>query len=122
LSLDNTADVLAQLDRGDSATYSTPPASSSSHPEPLDAEDSDLSDGRLLCDPDGTIRYLGETSGATFLDHLKHFMSTVFPMTFRRDSDNGSSFVTSIGHYQTFDSRPLPNPDGEAFLYVLLLL
>lgn len=104
--------MLAQLDGGDSATCSTPPAAS--YPEALDPDDGDLADGRLLCDPDGNIRYLGETSGATFLDHLKHFMSTVFPVTFHPDFEDGSSFVRSIGHYQTFDSRPLPNPEGEA--------
>jgi hypothetical protein len=66
----------------------------------------------MLSDPDGTSRYLGETSGATFLDHLKHFMLALVPLTFQPDSSDGSSFVASIGQYQTFDSRPLPNPDG----------
>ncbi|KAF1916576.1 hypothetical protein BDU57DRAFT_450222 [Ampelomyces quisqualis] len=106
---DNAADVLSHLHRGDSATCSTPPAAS--HPEPLDPDHGDLADGRLLRDPEGTVRYLGETSGATFLDHLKHFMSTVFPVTCHPHFEDGSSFVRSIGHYQTFDSRPLPNPD-----------
>jgi hypothetical protein len=77
--------------------------------------------GRMLSDPDGISRYLGETSGATFLDHLKHFMLALVPLTFQPDSSDGSSFVASIGQYQTFDSRPLPNPDGEVSTYGLEL-
>ena len=74
----------------------------------------------MLSDPDGISRYLGETSGATFLDHLKHFMLTLVPLTFLPDSGDGSSFVASIGQYQTFDSRPLPNPDGEVPMHETL--
>lgn len=76
----------------------------------------------MLRDPDGTVRYLGETSGANFLDHLKHFMFTLVPVTFQDDCVDGSSFVSTIGQYQTFDSRPLPNPDGKALQRALLLL
>ncbi|KAF1828704.1 hypothetical protein BDW02DRAFT_209842 [Decorospora gaudefroyi] len=71
----------------------------------------DTNGGRLLFDPDGTLRYFGETSGATFLDHLKQFMLALVPLTFQPESGDGSSFVATIGHYQTYDSRPIPNPD-----------
>ncbi|KAI8932480.1 hypothetical protein NX059_010665 [Plenodomus lindquistii] len=37
-------------------------------------------------------------------------MLTLVPLSFVPDSGDGSSFVGSIGRYQTFDSRPLPNP------------
>jgi hypothetical protein len=74
----------------------------------------------LLADGDGVSRYLGETSGATFLDHLKHFMLTLVPLTFQPDSGDGSSFVASIGQYQTFDSRRLPEPDGEIMICAFL--
>jgi hypothetical protein len=64
-------------------------------------------------DPESNIkRYHGETSGATFLDSLKEFMATmVVPLMAEVEAGDGSSFVSSIGQYQTFDSRPLPNPD-----------
>jgi hypothetical protein len=35
----------------------------------------------------------------------------VVPLMAEAESGDGSSFVSSIGQYQTFDSRPLPNPD-----------
>jgi hypothetical protein len=55
---------------------------------------------------------LGETSGATFLDYLKHFMTTLVPLTSLGSSpEDGSTFVSSIGRYQTYDSRPLPELD-----------
>ncbi|KAL8285763.1 hypothetical protein RB597_002720 [Gaeumannomyces tritici] len=72
-------------------------------------------DGRLLQDTDGTARYLGETSGATFLDNLKMFMSTMFHLAFSggriSEYGNGNTFLASVGRYQTSDSRPLPAPD-----------
>ncbi|TPX13684.1 uncharacterized protein E0L32_005887 [Thyridium curvatum] len=77
-------------------------------------DDQPPSDGRLLQDFDGTTRYLGETSGATFLDNLKQFMSTIFPLAFNGSQpDNqtaGSSFIATVGRYQTYDSRPLVTP------------
>lgn len=79
-------------------------------PSESDEAEAEAAEGRLLFDPDGTARYLGETSGATFLDYLKQFMLTLVPLTFQPESGDGSSFVASIGQYQTFDSRPLPNP------------
>jgi hypothetical protein len=83
----------------------------------IGTDDGEASDGRLLCDVAGVRRYHGETSGATFIDHLKHFMLTLVPLTFRSEigdgsAEDGSSFVSTIGRYQTFDSRPLPNPEG----------
>lgn len=69
--------------------------------------------GRMLSDPDGTARYLGETSGATFLDQLKQFMRNIFPLvtTVPGSPLAGSSFLASTGSYQTFDSRPLLEPE-----------
>jgi hypothetical protein len=40
-------------------------------------------------------------------------MFTLVPLTFQSSTGEGSTFVTTIGRYQTFDSRPLPNPEGE---------
>ncbi|OIW25360.1 hypothetical protein CONLIGDRAFT_673457 [Coniochaeta ligniaria NRRL 30616] len=73
-------------------------------------------EGRLLQDTDGTARYLGETSGATFLDNLKSFMFTIFPLAFQHGHpathtpESGTAFLASVGRYQTQDSRPLQLP------------
>lgn len=90
------------------------------------------SPGRLLQDLDGVGRYLGETSGATFLDHLKELMSAVLPTTTAEHEQqqmqmqqaqqqaqqqtqqtpvDGVSFLSSLGSYATYDSRPLGSPD-----------
>jgi len=74
------------------------------------------SGGRILHDLDGNARYLGETSGATFLDYLKEFMNTIFPLAFNQNWDPTSSsatntFLESLGKYQTYDSRPLYEPE-----------
>lgn len=81
-------------------------------------ESTEKAEGRWLHDPDGTVRYLGETSGATFLDYLKEFMTRIIPLAGARepwmkmpDTDsNGESFMASLGQYQTHDSRPLYEP------------
>lgn len=102
-------DLLHQVDRGE------PPTWSSVIPFPasiLRTNETDEAGGRLLHDPDGTVRYLGESSGATFIDQLKHFMRTlVVPLTDTVGSGDYYPSLSSVGHYQTFDSRPLPNPD-----------
>ncbi|KAK0707929.1 hypothetical protein B0H67DRAFT_588925 [Lasiosphaeris hirsuta] len=67
-----------------------------------------LEGGRMLYDVDGTARYLGKTSGATFLDTLKDFMSTSSQLVAL-----DTKFLGSRGHYQTFDSRPLPMPPDD---------
>ncbi|KAF2686284.1 hypothetical protein K458DRAFT_210405 [Lentithecium fluviatile CBS 122367] len=86
-----------------------------SHAEATYADEAEATEGRLLFDIDGNVRFLGETSGATFLDLLKHFMLTLVPLTFAPGPgltapEDGSIFVASIGQYQTFDSRPLKDP------------
>lgn len=78
--------------------------------------DDQTPEGRLLQDEDGTVRYLGETSGATFLDSLKRFMATIFPVAFHgthpdsTSQEPGVTFLATLGRYQTFDSRPLQLP------------
>ncbi|KAH8204498.1 hypothetical protein TruAng_001414 [Truncatella angustata] len=71
-----------------------------------------LLQGRLLQDPDGAMRYLGSTSGATFLDLIKEFMHAVFPLA-RPVPDHRPemTFLGSLGSYQTWDSRPLALQD-----------
>lgn len=74
-------------------------------------DDQNIREGRILQDPDGTVRYLGESSGATFLNHLREYMATVFPLTFestgRAASNPDTAFISALGRYQTHDSRPL---------------
>lgn len=69
-------------------------------------------EGRILQDPDGIVRYLGESSGATFLNHLREYMATVFPLAFEATWPGGTNpdttaFISGLGRYQTHDSRPL---------------
>ncbi|KAG9256932.1 fungal-specific transcription factor domain-containing protein [Emericellopsis atlantica] len=81
----------------------------------------DATEGRMLHDPDGTVRFLGETSGATFLDYLKEFMTSLFPLAPEEPwaaspdwaslPDTGVRFIWSVGRYQTHDSRPLSEPE-----------
>lgn len=75
-------------------------------------------EGSLLQDRDGTKRWLGGTSGATFLDHLKKFMNTLKSSLGYVDStveasQPGFTFLASRGQYQTSDSRLLSVPSGE---------
>ncbi|KAG5795270.1 hypothetical protein H9Q69_005681 [Fusarium xylarioides] len=78
-----------------------------------DEENLVSTEGRMLHDPDGYARFLGETSGATFLDYLKEFMTTVLPLAYQnlRPGSDGSAFLSSLGRYQTYDSRPLHDRD-----------
>lgn len=69
--------------------------------------------GRFLADPDGQRRFIGNASGAAFLDQLREFARTVLPL-----ASSGSpgplqiqdSFSNLLGSYQTHDSRPLHLP------------
>lgn len=103
---EEAAELIGQLDHGVPGRSTAPTFLSVS----MELDQADANDGRLLVDPCGTPRFFGETSGATFLDYLKQFMLTLVPLTFQPESADGSSFVASIGTYQTYDSRPIPNP------------
>jgi hypothetical protein len=75
-------------------------------------------EGRILEDPHGTVRYLGESSGATFLNHLREFMATVFPVAFDAShtatQPTDTRFIAALGRYQTHDSRPLLTNSADA--------
>jgi hypothetical protein len=64
-------------------------------------------EGRILQDPHGNVRYLGESSGATFLNHLREFMATVFNFDHHNSQSTDAKFISALGRYQTHDSRPL---------------
>lgn len=76
--------------------------------------DAAATEGSLLQDRDGTKRWLGGTSGATFLDHLKKFMHTLkSSLGYSRtptETSPGFGFLASRGQYQTSDSRLLFTP------------
>ena len=59
----------------------------------------------------GDKRFVVGLTGATFLDSLKEFMATVFPLAFNEPCHNGSTFLAPLGSYQTYDSGPLHLPD-----------
>lgn len=79
--------------------------------------DAAATEGSLLQDRDGTKRWLGGTSGATFLDHLKKFMHTLKSslgyVENPVETSPGFTFLASRGKYQTSDSRLLSVPTGE---------
>jgi hypothetical protein len=66
--------------------------------------------GRILQDDSGVKRYMGQPSGATFLDELKHFIKSMVDLVHVPSPGRDYEFLQSIGQYQTFDSRPLPDP------------
>lgn len=67
--------------------------------------------GKLLTDNDGTERFLGETSGANYLDGCKEFIVISHPIVCGNTNVSlSSSFLASRGRYQTFDSRPMNLP------------
>jgi hypothetical protein len=82
-------------------------------------EEHQTGDGRILQDPDGYTRYLGESSGAAFMDRLREFVGTIIPLlsaTEGMSSTNMEAMFTSLlGHYHTHDSRPLLLPHVDPF-------
>ncbi|EFQ31395.1 fungal specific transcription factor domain-containing protein [Colletotrichum graminicola] len=92
--------------------HATPFRKDDFNENPFYDTEAEAAEGRQLEDQDGRARFLGETSGATFLDHLKEFMTTISPLAFNKPwlsptPNNGSAFLASLGRYQTYDSRPI---------------
>ena len=74
----------------------------------------DGAEGVMLHDGHGNSRFHGATSGATFLDALKQFISVV--KTALPDGPGPAEpnrFLQSMGQYQTHDSRPLVLPPDQ---------
>lgn len=126
-------DLRARCARLDADASSTPPRSQSHKApptvsdadgrgaSPVDADEVATPEGRLLHDPDGTARFLGQSSGANFLNCVKEFMATVLPLAANANAPGGGqelpgrTFLTSVGRYQTYDSRPLQLPPVDPF-------
>lgn len=103
-----------------SLEYADTPPTASEYSGSSTVDDSEATEGRMLFDPHGNLRFLRETSGVTFLDLLKTFMLTIVPLAFVPSSgsvlpEDGSTFVASLGRYQTCDSRPLLDIDVDPF-------
>ena len=82
-----------------------------------DEEQEKTGEGRILQDPDGFVRYMGESSGAAFMDRLREFVSTVLPLLSDRSGipTIEDMFTSLIGRYHTHDSRPLILPEVDLF-------
>ncbi|KAK1759988.1 fungal-specific transcription factor domain-containing protein [Echria macrotheca] len=65
--------------------------------------------GKMLVDGDGTYRFHGNTSGATFLDTIKDFVSTSAALL----SEENTLYFQTVGSYQTLDSRPMILPPDQ---------
>ncbi|KAB5539406.1 hypothetical protein GE09DRAFT_317406 [Coniochaeta sp. 2T2.1] len=87
----------------------------------VDPDEVATPEGRLLHDPDGTARFLGQSSGANFLNCVKEFMVTILPLATSSSGGGGQelpgrTFLNSVGRYQTYDSRPLQLPPVDVLL------
>ncbi|KAK3937956.1 fungal-specific transcription factor domain-containing protein [Diplogelasinospora grovesii] len=122
--------ALSPLNSG-SVIAASPSSSSRAETSTIDGNldgEAQRNEGKLLHDTDGTSRYHGVTSGATFLDNVKEFMRTIVPLVsnFNPTDVPGAgpgfgqvahapsgvvtAFLDSVGQYQTYDSRPLHLP------------
>jgi hypothetical protein len=84
---------------------------------PDDEEQEKTWKGRILQDPNGFIRYMGESSGAAFMDRLREFVSTVLPLLSDKNGipTTEDMFTSLLGRYHTHDSRPLTLPEVDLF-------
>lgn len=100
-------------------TKATATASFKPVARPEDDEEQDNGDGRILQDPDGYTRYLGESSGAAFIDRLCEFCGIVIPLLSDAQGQTFPSmdglFTSLLGQYHTHDSRPLLLPEVDPF-------
>ncbi|KAK4168374.1 high-affinity nicotinic acid transporter [Cladorrhinum sp. PSN259] len=81
-----------------------------------------LADARMLIDSAGTTRLFGRSSGACFLDGVKEVMAVAGPLSQVigiRQADRGrwygEAFLSSVGRYQTYDSRALQLSDAAPY-------
>jgi hypothetical protein len=92
-------------------------ASPTAYIQPGDEEQEKTGEGRILQDPDGFVRYMGESSGAAFMDRLREFVSTVRPLLL--DSSGiptvEEMFTSLLGRYHTHDSKLLLLPQVDPF-------
>jgi hypothetical protein len=100
-------------------TKATAAASAKQPARPEDDEEQETGDGRILQDPDGYTRYLGESSGAAFMDRLREFCGTIIPLLSDAQGMTFPSmeglFTSLLGQYHTHDSRPLLLPEVDPF-------
>lgn len=76
----------------------------------IDERDAQEARAKLLYDADGTQRYVGETSGAAFMDRIKELIASVVPLPSQSQAaqsssanpSDGSKFLSSLGEFHTF--------------------
>jgi hypothetical protein len=77
-------------------------------------------EGGILSYSDGYARYLGGSSGAAFMDRLRAFVSSVLPILPGSEHSPSvginpeESFVSLLGQYHTYDSRPITLPQVDS--------
>ncbi|KAG6299373.1 hypothetical protein E4U09_008195 [Claviceps aff. purpurea] len=102
----------SQLDIAtDHTRHGQPSGSTPAKIEPTD-DDGIQSPGRLLQDAEGMGRYMGESAGLTFLDHLKELMGAALPTSPHYSpaaaAVDESRFLSSLGNYPV-DDQPSPS-------------
>ncbi|KAG6273352.1 hypothetical protein E4U49_000722 [Claviceps purpurea] len=102
----------SQLDIAtDHTRHGQPSGSIPAKIEPTD-DDGIQSPGRLLQDAEGMGRYMGESAGLTFLDHLKELMGAALPTSPHYSpaaaAVDESRFLSSLGNYPV-DDQPSPS-------------
>jgi hypothetical protein len=109
----NREALLSKWTKASTATPANPTAPAD------DDEEQENGDGRILQDPDGYQRYMGESSGPAFMDRLREFCGTVIPLLSDRQGMTFPSmegmFTALIGQYHTHDSRFLALPDVDPY-------
>lgn len=84
-----------------------------------DGDNSPLEEGAILKFSDGYARFMGGSSGAVFMDHLRSFINNVLPMLpsstpLSAGIKPEESFTSLLGQYHTYDSRPITLPQVDA--------
>jgi hypothetical protein len=87
-----------------------------------DERGASFDEGGILHYSDGYARYLGGSSGAVFMDHLRAFVGSVLPILPGAEPSQSvginpeESFVSVLGQYHTYDSRPITLPQVDALV------
>ncbi|KAK7932673.1 hypothetical protein PG985_003385 [Apiospora marii] len=93
----------------------TSPSEESASSERGGSKSSPRGELRILSDEDNPTRYLGPTSGAAFLGHVKEFMANVFSLGWPSNDcpSDTISLLDSIGRFQIRDRRSFRPRHGE---------
>lgn len=111
----NREALLSKWAKSKGANWDTSEVSSRHEEEELER----TGDGRILQDPDGHARYMGESSGSAFMDRLREFVAKVLPFLADKSglpfANSQVIFTSLLGRYHTHDSKPLLLPEVDPF-------